>query len=227
MDAVVLASGGLDSAVTAAIARRDGCVLHFLTVSYGQRHEIEVERAKLVGKALGAQSHLVLQVDLRAIGGSALTGTQQVPRDRTHTERGEGIPITYVPARNTIFLSLALAQAEALGASAIYFGANVLDYSGYPDCRPDYVRAFEEVARLGTKLGREGKAVEVRAPLIQMAKAEIIQTGAALHVPFHLTHSCYDPLPEGEACGHCDSCLIRREGFRAAGLEDPIVYAKT
>ena len=225
MKAVVLASGGLDSTITAAVAKRDGCLIHLLTISYGQRHGVEVERARQIAKALGAAGHLVLEVDLRPIGGSALTADQEVPKDRSEAERKEGIPSTYVPARNTIFLSLALAYAETLEASLIYFGANVLDYSGYPDCRPDYLRAFEQVARLGTRAGVLGKGVEVRAPLLLMTKAEIIRMGASLNVPFHLTHSCYDPTADGAACGRCDSCRIRREGFRAAGVIDPISYA--
>ncbi|MGH7205040.1 MAG: 7-cyano-7-deazaguanine synthase QueC [Nitrospiraceae bacterium] len=225
MKAVVLASGGLDSTITAAIAQRDGALVYLLTVSYGQRHVIEVERARQVARALGAAGHLVVEVDLRQIGGSALTTNQPVPKDRTQAERREGIPATYVPARNTIFLSLALAYAEVLEASLIYIGANVLDYSGYPDCRPDYLRAFEHMARLGTRAGVMGKGIEIRAPLLQMTKAEIIREGASLKVPFHLTHSCYDPAVDGTACGRCDSCRIRREGFRAAGISDPIAYA--
>ncbi len=225
MKAVVLASGGLDSTITAAIAQRDGARVYLLTVSYGQRHVIEVERARQVARALGAAGHLVLEVDLRQIGGSALTTNQPVPKDRSQAERREGIPATYVPARNTIFLSLALAYAEVLEASLIYLGANVLDYSGYPDCRPDYLRAFEQLARLGTRAGVMGKGIEIRAPLLQMTKAEIIRVGASLKVPFHLTHSCYDPAVDGTACGRCDSCRIRREGFQAAGISDPIAYA--
>ncbi len=225
MKAVVLASGGLDSTISAAIAQRDGARVYLLTVSYGQRHVIEVERARQVARALGAAGHLVLEVDLRQIGGSALTTNQPVPKDRSQAERREGIPATYVPARNTIFLSLALAYAEVLEASLIYLGANVLDYSGYPDCRPDYLRAFEQLARLGTRAGVMGKGIEIRAPLLQMTKAEIIRVGASLKVPFHLTHSCYDPAVDGTACGRCDSCRIRREGFRAAGISDPIAYA--
>ena len=225
MKAVVLASGGLDSTITAAIAQRDGALVYLLTVSYGQRHVIEVERARQVARALGAAGHLVLEADLRQIGGSALTTNQLLHNDRTQAERREGIPATYVPARNTIFLSLALAYAEVLEASLIYLGANVLDYSGYPDCRPDYLRAFEQLARLGTRAGVMGKGIEIRAPLLQMTKAEIIRVGASLKVPFHLTHSCYDPAVDGTACGRCDSCRIRREGFRAAGISDPIAYA--
>lgn len=223
--AVVLLSGGLDSTVTAALAQQDGYRIHCVTVSYGQRHRVEVERAQAVAKALGAAGHVVVTVDLRAIGGSALTADVEVPKDRAQEERAGEIPITYVPARNTIFLSLALAYAETLDAQAIYFGANVLDYSGYPDCRPDFIRAFETVARLGTKMGVEGRTVEIRAPLLMLSKAEIIRRGQDLRVPFQLTHSCYDPGLEGVACGRCDSCLIRREGFRQAGVVDPVPYA--
>lgn len=224
MKAVVLASGGLDSTVTAAVAKRDGCALHLLTIAYGQRHRVEVERARLVGQALQAAAHLVLDLDLRAIGGSALTSEQAVPKDRTRAERTEGVPVTYVPARNTVFLALALAYAEAQGARWIYFGANVLDYSGYPDCRPDYLRAFEAVARLGTRAGVTGDGIGIKAPLLQMTKAEIIQLGLALGAPLALTHSCYDPAPGGESCGRCDSCRIRLEGFKAAGVPDPAPY---
>jgi 7-cyano-7-deazaguanine synthase len=223
--AVVLLSGGLDSTVTAALAQQDGYRIHCVTVSYGQRHRVEIERAQAVAKALGAAGHVVVTVDLRAIGGSALTADVEVPKDRAQEERAGEIPITYVPARNTIFLSLALAYAETLDAQAIYFGANVLDYSGYPDCRPDFIRAFETVARLGTKMGVEGRTVEIRAPLLMLSKAEIIRRGQDLRVPFQLTHSCYDPGLEGVACGRCDSCLIRREGFRQAGVVDPVPYA--
>lgn len=224
MNAVVLASGGLDSTVTAAVARRDGCSLYLLTIAYGQRHDVEVDRARLVGTALGATQHLVLRVDLRAIGGSALTSDQPVPRDRPAAERSTGIPSTYVPARNTIFLSLALAHAETVEAGAIYIGANALDYSGYPDCRPEFLRAFQEVARLGSRTGCEGKTIEIRAPLLMMRKVEIIRLGVELGVPFELTHSCYDPTPDALACGRCDSCRIRLEGFAAAGLPDPVGY---
>jgi len=225
MNAVVLASGGLDSAVTAAIAKRDGCALYLLTIAYGQRHRLEIERAQALGRALEAAGHLILDLDLRAIGGSALTANLAVPKDRSEADRREGIPVTYVPARNTIFLALALAYAERLEAPFIYFGANVLDYSGYPDCRPDFLRAFEEVARLGTRAGVTGHPIRIRTPLLMMTKADIIKTGASLGVPFHLTHSCYDPTPDGKACGRCDSCRVRLEGFRAAGVADPIEYA--
>jgi len=226
MKAVVLASGGLDSTVAAAVARRDGCQLYFLTIGYGQRHRVEVERARSIAEAVGAVDHVVMDVDLRTLGGSALTADHGVPKDRSEAERGEGIPPTYVPARNTIFLSLALAYAETRGAGAIYIGANVIDYSGYPDCRPEFLRAFEETARLGTRMGSEGRAVEIRAPLLRMRKSEIIRLGADLGVPFELTHSCYDPTAAAEACGRCDSCRIRLEGFRAAGLVDPVPYVE-
>jgi 7-cyano-7-deazaguanine synthase len=224
--AVVLASGGLDSTVTAAIAKREGCELFFLTMAYGQRHAVEVERARQVAAALGAANHLVMQLDLRAIGGSALTGQTVVPKGRASRERSQGIPVTYVPGRNLIFLSIAAAHAEVVGASLIYFGANVLDYSGYPDCRPEFIRAFEAAVKEGTKAGAEGTPLQVKAPLLMLTKAEIIRQGIELHVPFHLTHSCYDPVGES-ACGRCDSCIIRREGFAKAGVVDPIAYAIT
>jgi len=227
MKAVVLASGGLDSSVAAAVARRDGGLVHWLTISYGQRHAVEVARAKRLAVAMGAAGHLVLDLDLRRIGGSALTADLPVPKDRAPADRAAGIPVTYVPARNTIFLALALAYAETLGAEAIYIGANVVDYSGYPDCRPEFLRAFEEAARLGTRAGAAGARIEVRAPLLRLAKAEIIALGASLGVPFELTHSCYEPTADGAACGRCDSCLIRLEGFRGAGLTDPVRYVAT
>jgi 7-cyano-7-deazaguanine synthase len=222
--AVVLASGGLDSTVVAALARHDGYELFLLTVAYGQRHAVEVERARQIAKALGAANHLVLELDLRAIGGSALTTTAGVPKDRDEKERSRGIPVTYVPGRNLIFLSLAAAHAEVVGASVIYFGANILDYSGYPDCRPEFIRAFEVAAKEGTKAGVEGLTLQVRAPLLMRTKAEIIRQGVELGVPFQLTHSCYDPVGT-LACGRCDSCLIRREGFAKAGVVDPVPYA--
>lgn len=222
--AVVLLSGGLDSTVTAAVARQEGFALYLLTVAYRQRHAIEIERARQVAGAFGAQSHLVVDVDLRALGGSALTGDLAVPKDRREQDRSEGIPATYVPARNLIFLSLAAAHAEVVGASAIYFGANVLDYSGYPDCRPEFILAFEQTVAVGTKSGAEGARLEVRAPLLTLSKTKIIQLGMKLQAPLHLTHSCYDPIGS-LACGHCDSCLIRRQGFAKAGVEDPVAYA--
>jgi 7-cyano-7-deazaguanine synthase len=222
--AVILASGGLDSTVATAVARRDGYDLYLLTVAYRQRHAVEIERAGQVAAALGARHHLVIDVDLRAIGGSALTDDLPVPKNRTEEHRSHGIPITYVPGRNLIFLSLAAAHAEVVGASVIYFGANVVDYSGYPDCRHEFLRAFEATVLVGTKAGAEGKRIEVRTPLLALTKAEIIRLGVTLNVPFHLTHSCYDPKGT-MACGRCDSCLIRRQGFATAGVVDPIPYA--
>ena len=219
-----MASGGLDSTVAAAVARRDGYALYVLTIAYQQRHAVEIERAREVAAWLGAQQHVVLDVDLRAFGGSALTADMVVPKNRTESERAQGVPSTYVPARNLIFLSLAAAQAEVVGASTIYFGANVIDYSGYPDCRPEFIRAFEAVVEAGTKAGVQGQRMEVRTPLLTMTKAQIIQLGRTLNVPFQLTHSCYDPVGH-LACGHCDSCTIRKQGFADAGVEDPIGYA--
>lgn len=222
--AVVLASGGLDSTVTAALARRDGYVLHLLTIAYRQRHAVEVERSRQVATALGAHQHVVIDVDLRAIGGSALTGDISVPKYRTESERNRDVPVTYVPARNLIFLSLAAAHAEVLGASIIYFGANAIDYSGYPDCRPEFIKAMEAALHAGTKAGMQGKGIEIRTPLLRMTKTEIVRLGLTLNVPFHLTHSCYDPIGP-IACGQCDSCLIRKRGFAEAGVVDPIQYA--
>ncbi|MDA0739175.1 MAG: 7-cyano-7-deazaguanine synthase QueC [Nitrospirae bacterium] len=224
MNAVVLASGGLDSTVTAAVARQEGWDLYLLTVLYGQRHQVEVACAKNVAAWVEAKDHKVLTLDLSVFGGSALVGDGAVPKNRSEQDRGGGIPVTYVPARNTVFLSLALAFAEVVQAQSIFIGANVLDYSGYPDCRPEFLQAFQEVARLGTKLGLEGRAVKIHAPLLQMSKAQIIQRGRELGVPFEMTHSCYDPDEAGMSCGQCDSCLIRLEGFRQAGREDPIPY---
>ncbi|RMH37929.1 MAG: 7-cyano-7-deazaguanine synthase QueC [Nitrospirae bacterium] len=225
--AVVLASGGLDSAVTAALAKTEGWALYLLTISYGQRHGIEIDRARRLAKWLGAVEHRVHELDLRMFGGSALTDNLDVPRDRSQKERTHGIPVTYVPARNTIFLGLALAYAEVVQATRIYFGANVVDYSGYPDCRPEFIQAFAEVARLGTKMGVEGRPVDICAPLLFKTKAEIIRLGLALGVPFHLTHSCYDPDENGNPCGRCDSCRIRQEGFRAVGIPDPVPAHQT
>jgi 7-cyano-7-deazaguanine synthase len=222
--AVLLASGGLDSTVTAAIAMEAGYELLWLTVDYGQRHGIEVTRARQIAAAMRAVKHTVLSVDLRLLGGSALTGDLPVPKDRQATERSRGIPVTYVPGRNLIFLSLAAAHAEAEGASLIYFGANVLDYSGYPDCRPEFIRAFEAAVTAGTKRGIDGNALRICAPLLEMTKADIIRTGVRLGAPLQLTHSCYDPIGD-LACGRCDSCMIRREGFSKAGVEDPTRYA--
>ncbi len=223
--AVVLLSGGLDSATALAVARRDGFRCHALTIAYGQRHAVELEAARRVAAALGTAEHRVQQLDLRATGGSALTGDLDVPKDRPADAMAEGIPVTYVPARNTVFLALALGWAEVLGSFDICMGVNVIDYSGYPDCRPEFVAAFERLANLATKAGVEGKGTfRVHAPLIRLTKAEIIRLGASLGVDYGLTHSCYDP-EDGAACGRCDSCVLRRAGFEAAGVPDPTRYA--
>lgn len=222
--AVVLLSGGLDSATVLAIARSEGFLCSCLLVDYGQRHRVELERAKIVAAEQGVQDVRVVSVDLRAVGGSALTAEIDVPKDRVASERGAGIPVTYVPARNTLFLALALGLAETLGATDLFIGVNAVDYSGYPDCRPEFIRAFEALANLATRAGVEGARFRVHAPLSGLGKAEIIQTGARLGVDYALTHSCYDPDARGRACGRCDSCLIRREGFRAAGVPDPTAY---
>lgn len=222
--AVVLLSGGIDSATTMAIARSEGRSSFALTVDYGQRHGREVEAARRIAKSLGAVRHECLRIDLRSFGGSALTGDGEVPRDRTPDEIGRGIPPTYVPARNTILLSLGLAWAESIGASEIFFGANVQDFSGYPDCRPEFISAFEALTRVGTRRGVEGgDPFQIRAPLIEWSKAEIIRKGRALGVDFSLTWSCYDPDPDGKPCRKCDSCTIRRSGFAEAGMDDPLL----
>ena len=223
--AVVLLSGGLDSATVLALARSEGFLCSCLLVDYGQRHRVELERARGVARAQGVQDVRVVQVDLRAIGGSALTAEIDVPKDRAESERGTGIPVTYVPARNTLFLALALGLAETLGATDLFIGVNAVDYSGYPDCRPEFIRAFEALANLATRAGVEGARFRVHAPLSGLRKAEIIQTGARLGVDYALTHSCYDPDALGRACGRCDSCLIRSDGFRAGGVPDPTQYA--
>jgi 7-cyano-7-deazaguanine synthase len=224
--AVVLLSGGLDSATALAVARRDGFACHALTVAYGQRHAAELQAAERVARALGAVDHRVAHLDLRLFCGSALTADLAVPKDRPQEAISTGIPITYVPARNTVFLSLALAWAEVLGSFDIFIGVNILDYSGYPDCRPEFVAAFERLANLATKAGVEGQGrFTIHAPLIQLSKADIIRLGVALGVDYGLTHSCYDPAPDGAACGRCDSCQLRRDGFRAAGVPDPTRYA--
>lgn len=222
--AVVLLSGGLDSATTLAICIREGFAAHALSFDYGQRHDIEVTAAKRVAASLGAREHRIAEIDLRVFGGSALTDEIAVPKNRDG-EKTSGIPITYVPARNTIFLSYALAWCEVLGAADIFIGVNAIDYSGYPDCRPAFIAAFEELARVATKAGVEGTRFRIHAPLIAMSKSQIIRKGTELGVDFSLTHSCYDPVGDGLACGECDSCRLRLEGFRAAGLEDPISYA--
>ncbi len=224
-DAIVLLSGGLDSATALAMTKADGFRCHALSFRYGQRHAVELAAAQRVAASLGVTSHQVIDLDLRAIGGSALTADIAVPKGRSDAEIGAGIPVTYVPARNTIFLAHAFALAEVTGASAIVVGINVLDSSGYPDCRPKWLAAMQEVARLGTKAGAENRPVIIRAPLIRMSKAEIIRAGTALGVDYGLTHSCYDPPPAGLACGSCDACLLRRQGFQAAGVPDPTRYA--
>ena len=225
--AVVLLSGGLDSATALAVARRDGFACHALTIAYGQRHAIELAAARRVAEAQGAVEHRVMNLDLRAFGGSALTDAIPVPRDRPEEEMSAGIPSTYVPARNTIFLSLALGWAEVLGSFDVFMGVNAIDYSGYPDCRPEFVAAFERLANLATKAGVEGKgAFRIHAPLVQLRKAEIIRLGQSLGVDYSLTHSCYDPAPDGAACGHCDACQLRRAGFEAAGVPDPTRYVR-
>lgn len=223
--AVVLLSGGVDSTTAAAIALADGFDVYAMTFDYGQRHRLEIERARLVAQKLGLSDHIIVTIDLRAFGGSALTGDLALPTHRPMAEIGEGIPVTYVPARNTIFLSFALAWAETLEASDIYIGVNALDYSGYPDCRPAYIEAYEKMANLATKAGVEGRQrLTVHMPLIHVGKAEIIRRGLALGVDYALTLSCYDPSPAGEACGVCDSCLLRLKGFRESGVADPIPY---
>lgn len=226
-DAVLLLSGGIDSTTAGAIASQAGFQLHALSFRYGQRHERELEAAKRVADFLGARAHLVIDFDLRAIGGSALTDRIDVPKSRSPTEITHGIPITYVPARNTIFLSFALALAERIEAEDIFFGANQLDYSGYPDCREEYIRAYEQMANLATKAGVEGKSrVKIHAPLIHMTKSEIIQKGLELGIDYALTWSCYDPTDDNRACGLCDSCQLRLKGFKEAGITDPIPYAR-
>jgi 7-cyano-7-deazaguanine synthase len=224
--AVVLLSGGLDSATTLAICAREGFEPHALSFEYGQRHKIEVLAAQEVAASLGVREHRIAQIDLRVFGGSALTDEIAVPKDRDERNTND-IPITYVPARNTIFLSYALAWCEVLGAADIFMGANAVDYSGYPDCRPEFISAFEALANVATKAGVEGARFRIHAPLLAMSKAQIIETGTKLGVDFSLTHSCYDPTPDSLACGRCDSCRIRLEGFRQAGRRDPIAYATT
>jgi len=223
--AVVLLSGGVDSATTLAIARSDGFETHALSVDYGQRHRRELECAARVAASLGAASHKVVTLDLRAIGGSALTAPLEVPKDRPYETMSEGIPITYVPARNTVLLGLALGHAEVLGAFHMFIGANHLDYSGYPDCRPEFLTEFERLANLATKAGVEGRgSFRIHAPLLQRTKAEIIREGACLGVDYSLTLSCYDPDDRGRSCGRCDSCRLRLKGFAEAGLKDPAQY---
>lgn len=223
--AVVLLSGGLDSATTLALCRAEGFQSYALSFRYGQRHAREIDAAEQVARSLGAVEHRIAKIAL--FGGSALTAPEiAVPKERSTSEIAAGIPVTYVPARNTIFLAYALAWAEVLGARDIFIGANAVDYSGYPDCRPEFIAAFEQLANLATRAGVEGNRLTIHAPLMLLSKAEIIRRGHSLGVDYGLTHSCYDPTCDGLACGVCDSCLLRRRGFRAAGLDDPIAYAQ-
>jgi 7-cyano-7-deazaguanine synthase len=223
--AVVLVSGGLDSATALAMAKAAGFELNALTIGYGQRHAVELVAARRVAQAAGVSRHVELEIDLRAFGGSALTSDLPVPKDRADEAMAQGIPATYVPARNTIFLALALGWAETLGAFDIWIGVNCVDYSGYPDCRPEYLHSFEALANLATRAGVEGTGrFRIHAPLLKLNKQEIIERGHALGVDYSLTHSCYDPNPEGFACGRCDACLIRRSAFARLGLADPIGY---
>ena len=226
--AIVLLSGGLDSTTTLAIARSEGFEPHAITFRYGQRHEAEIEAARRVAGKQGVAQHVIAEIDLRMFGGSALTSDIAVPKGRALDEMSEGIPVTYVPARNTIFLSFALAWAEVLGASDIFMGVNALDYSGYPDCRPEYIEAYEKMANLATKAGVEGRQrTKIHTPLIHLSKAEIIQRGLALGVDYAATCTCYEPSPSGEACGECDACLLRLKGFSENGLVDPVAYQGT
>jgi len=223
--AVVLSSGGIDSTTAMAIARSEGYEIYSLSFYYGQRHAVEVEASNKVADALGAREHFVINIDLGKIGGSALTADIGVPKDRTEGEIAGEIPVTYVPARNTIFLSYALAWAEVLRASDIFIGVNAVDYSGYPDCRPAYIEAYEKMANLAIKASVEGEMrIRIQTPLIHMTKAEIIKKGVQLGVDYSMTHSCYDPGPTGKSCGRCDSCLLRKKGFREAGFPDPTEY---
>ena len=224
--AVVLLSGGVDSTTILAIAQSQGYDVYTMSFRYGQRHVLELDRAKQISEKMGAKKHIIVDIDLRAFGGSALTDNIDVPKERSDQEIGTGIPITYVPARNTIFLSFALAWAETLAIHTIFMGVNALDYSGYPDCRPEYIEAYQQMANLATKAGVEGTTkLKIETPLISMTKAQIIQKGAELGVDYGLTLSCYDPDPQGRACSACDSCLLRVKGFEEAGVADPTVYS--
>ena len=223
--AVLLLSGGLDSATVLACATRAGYAVHALSFRYGQRHQLDLERARALAAHWSVTRHVVCDIDLRPFGGSALTADIDVPKDRDDASMGAGIPVTYVPARNTIFLSFAMAWAEVLGAQDVFIGVNALDYSGYPDCRPAFIEAFERLAGLATRAGIEGTTrLKVHAPLMQLTKREIITLGVSLGVDYGMTTSCYDPSPEGRACGHCDACQLRRRGFSQAGLSDPAPY---
>jgi len=224
--AVILLSGGLDSATTLVIAQNDGFTPYGLTFSYGQRHQFEIGASQKIAEACNLTDHIITEIDLRAFGGSALTDDIDVPKDRPANTMNESIPITYVPARNTIFLSFALAWAEVLNTSHIFLGINAMDYSGYPDCRPEYIQSFETMANLATKAGVEGNQfITIHTPLISMTKGDIIKKGLSLGVDYSLTHSCYDPDKEGMACGRCDACRLRQKGFREAGITDPINYS--
>ena len=224
--AVVLLSGGVDSTTTLAVAQSQGYEAYAMSFSYGQRHVLELERARQIAEKMKVKKHIIVNIDLRAFGGSALTDDIDVPKDRSDQEIGTGIPITYVPGRNTIFLSFALAWAETLGIDTIFIGVNALDYSGYPDCRPEYIEAYQRMANIATKAGAEGKSqLKILTPLISMTKAEIIQKGAELEVDYGLTLSCYEPDDLGRACGLCDSCLLRKKGFAEAGVADATVYS--
>jgi 7-cyano-7-deazaguanine synthase len=223
--AVVLLSGGLDSATTLAIARSQDYEAYALSFDYGQRHRQELEAARKIAKLLGAKEHRNVKIDNQIFGGSALTNDIDVPKSRSEEEIGSGIPPTYVPARNTIFLAHALAWAETIGAGHIFIGANAIDYSGYPDCRPEFIALFETLANVATKTGAEGARIQIHAPLIKLSKAEIVRKAVELDVDLWLTHSCYDPTPDGRACGKCDACQLRLKGFREAGVTDPIKYA--
>jgi 7-cyano-7-deazaguanine synthase len=224
--AVVLLSGGIDSTTTLAIAIAERYDVYALSFDYGQRHKVEMEAARRVADSLGQKEHRFAKIDLRVFGGSALTDEIAVPKERSQTEIAHSIPVTYVPARNTIFLAYALAWAEVIPANDIFIGVNAIDYSGYPDCRPQFIESFENLANVGTKAGVKGRRFQIHTPLIKLSKAEIIRKAVKLRVDLSLTHSCYDPSPEGLACGECDSCLLRLKGFREAGIKDPIRYAK-
>jgi 7-cyano-7-deazaguanine synthase len=224
--AVVLLSGGIDSATVLALAKNEGFKTYALTVDYGQTHNVELEAASEVARSLSAKEHKIIRVDLKGFGGSTLTGDEELRQCEEGTPLGEGIPATYVPARNTVFLALALSWAEAIGATDVFIGVTAIDYSGYPDCRPEYLEAFQKVADLGTKAGVEGKHIRIRAPLVSLSKSEIVKIGTQLGVEYSLTHSCYFPGQDGKACGKCDSCHFRKKAFVEAGLEDPTEYAE-
>jgi 7-cyano-7-deazaguanine synthase len=224
--AVILLSGGIDSTTTLAIAIAEGYEAYALSFDYGQRHQIETQAARRVANSLGTKEHRIAKIDLRVFGGSALTEDIDVPKQRSEKEIAHGVPVTYVPARNTIFLAYALAWAEVIQTSDIFLGVNAIDYSGYPDCCPEFIAAFETLANVGTKAGIEGRRFQIHTPLIKLSKAEIIRKAVELGVDLSLTYSCYDPSPEGFACGQCDSCLLRLKGFREAGLKDPVRYAE-